>query len=231
MSIPIRTLAAWTIASALVAGKAQAEVEYQVHTGYTSEYIFRGINLGQDLVEAGAGVAGEYRGFSLAASAWYASFDNGGQDFDELDLSTSASYTWNAVTGTVGYIWYNNLRQLGADQQEIFASASTSIYGFDASFTYFWDIELDNDGYSELAIGHGWELSPCLTLNASGILAYLFEQGELAHATAKISLDYQFRENATISPFVAHSWALTEDGGYAGSDNELIGGVRLAVAF
>ena len=46
---PAATLAA---ASALVAGNASAEVEYELHTGYTSEYLFRGLNLGQDLVRA-----------------------------------------------------------------------------------------------------------------------------------------------------------------------------------
>mgnify|MGYP007038417247 CR=1 FL=1 len=47
-----KTIGALAAASALVAGNASAEVEYTLGTGYTSEYIFRGENLGEDLVEA-----------------------------------------------------------------------------------------------------------------------------------------------------------------------------------
>jgi hypothetical protein len=49
-----KTIGALAAASALVAGTASAEVEYEIHTGYTSEYLFRGLNLGQDLVEVGS---------------------------------------------------------------------------------------------------------------------------------------------------------------------------------
>lgn len=226
-----KTIAAMAVASAFAAGNASAEVEYQLHTGYTNEYIFRGLDLGHDLVEAGAAVAGEYNGFGLTAAAWYGSFSDSTGDSNELDLTAAASYTYNAFTGSVGYIWYDNYLNTQEDSQEIFARVATNFYGFDTSFTYFWDVDQDNDGYSELALGYRWELNSCLSLNTSAILAYLFEQGELAHTTAKVALDYQFRPNATLSPFVAHSWALTEDGNYQGSNNELFGGAMLTVGF
>jgi len=43
-------------AAALVAGNAAAETEYKLHTGYTSEYLWRGLDLGKDLIEAGVDV-------------------------------------------------------------------------------------------------------------------------------------------------------------------------------
>ena len=46
-----KTIGALAAASALVAGNASAEVEYTLGTGYTSEYLWRGANLGEDLVE------------------------------------------------------------------------------------------------------------------------------------------------------------------------------------
>jgi hypothetical protein len=44
-----KTIGALAAASALVAGTASAEIEYNIGTGYTNEYLFRGLNLGQDL--------------------------------------------------------------------------------------------------------------------------------------------------------------------------------------
>ena len=84
-----KTIGAMLAASALVAGNASAEVEYEIHTGYTSEYLFRGIDLGNDLVETGVDVTTEFSGLSLSAGAWYGSFDASGpgvNDGDELDL-------------------------------------------------------------------------------------------------------------------------------------------------
>ena len=44
-----KTIGALAAASALVAGNAQAEVEYEIHTGYSSMYLFRGLDLGEIL--------------------------------------------------------------------------------------------------------------------------------------------------------------------------------------
>src|SRR6478735_9283654 len=52
-----KTIGALAAASALVAGTAQAEVEFELHTGYSSEYLFRGLDLGDNLVEVGADAA------------------------------------------------------------------------------------------------------------------------------------------------------------------------------
>ena len=70
-----KTIGALAAASALVAGNAQAEVEYELHAGYSSEYLFRGLDLGDDLVEAGVNAATEWQGFGFSAGAWYGSFE------------------------------------------------------------------------------------------------------------------------------------------------------------
>ncbi len=54
-----KLIGAMAAASALVAGSASAEIEYELHTGYHNEYIFRGIDLGNDMVDVGADVAME----------------------------------------------------------------------------------------------------------------------------------------------------------------------------
>ena len=231
-----KTIGALVAASAFAAGYASAEIESEVHVGYTNEYLFRGLDLGSNLVEAGADVATEYNGLGLSAGAWYGSFDNDNTDStSELDLYAEVSKDLGFVTAAVGYIKYVNddTNAFAEDAQEVYFSVAKSLYGVDFSLTYFWDIETDNDGYAELGASKGYEISPCLTLNTGAALGYLAEQGQLAHLTAKVSLDYAYSETATIAPFVAASWSLGDDNDtvYANTANEFVAGTMLSVSF
>jgi hypothetical protein len=232
-----KTIGALAAASALVAGTASAEIEYNIGTGYTNEYLFRGLNLGQDLVEASLNAQTEWNGFGLKAGAWYGSYDFstpfGEYDIDELDISAEINRDFGILTAAVGYIYYMNEDQFNLidDAQEVYFAISQTYFGIDASLAYFWDIETDNDGYLAGTLSKSIELSPCLSLYGGGTLAYLVEQSELAHLTVKTSLDWAFTETATLSPFIAYSWALTEDGAYLGSRNEFVGGAMLSVGF
>lgn len=231
-----KTIGALVVASAFAAGNASAEIESEIHAGYSSEYLFRGLNLGQDLVEAGLDVSTEYSGLGLSAGAWYGSFsDSTDQDFDELDLYAEASKDLGFLTAAIGYINYQNPRLAATpdDAQEVYFSVAKSLYGVDFSLAYFWDIETDNDGYAELGASKGFELSPCLTLNTGAALGYLAEQGQVSHVSTKVSLDYAYSETATISPFVAYSWSLNNDvdTAYSTSENELVAGTMLSVSF
>jgi hypothetical protein len=225
-----KTIGALAAASALVAGNASAEVEYEIHTGYSNMYLFRGVDLGNDLVEAGVDVAAEWNGLGLSAGAWYGSFSNAPnkQDFDELDIYGQVSKDLGFATLAVGYISYQNERQLGDDAQEVYFSAAQTYFGVDFALAYFWDIETDNNGYSELTASKGFELSPCLTLNTSAALSFLWEEGDFGHFITKVSLDWAFTETATLSPFVAHSWSIED--AYT-PDNEIVAGSMLSVSF
>ncbi len=233
-----KTIGALVVASAFAAGNASAEIESEVHVGYTNEYLFRGIDLGSNLVEAGVDVATEYNGLGLSAGAWHGSFSNSaGQDFDELDIYGEVSKDLGFLTAAIGYINYQNPRLAATpdDAQEVYFSVAKSLFGVDFSLAYYWDIETDNDGYAELGASKSYELSSCLTLNTGAALGYFVEEGDLAHLTAKVSLDYAYSETATISPFVAHSWGLSETGSPAGdvysSENEFVAGTMLSVSF
>lgn len=244
-----KTIGALAAASALVAGNASAEIEYEIHGGYHSQYIFRGIDLGNDLIDAGVDLATEVNGLGLSAGVWYGSTQEapgaGSIAYDEIDIYGEVSKDLGFLTASVGYIYYyfpQNTAFPTDDAQELYASVSREFFGFDVSATYYWDLETDNDGYSELGISKGYELSPCLTLSTGAALGYLFEEGDLSHVQAKVSLDWAFTETATLSPYIAHSWSLSEGGrfagvsspttaGYGGAQNEFFGGVSLAVSF
>ena len=244
-----KLIGAMAAASALVAGTASAEVEYEIHAGYSTEYIFRGIDLGNDLIEAGFDMATEYNGLGLSSGIWYGSTQQapvaGDVAYDEIDIYGEVSKDLGFLTASIGYIYYvfpDNTGFTTDDAQELYFSVSKEYFGFSTSLTYFWDLETDNDGYTEFNLGKSYELSPCVSLNTDGTLGYLFEEGDLSHAQIKVSVDWAFTETATLSPYIAHSWALSEGGRnagasspstavYTGSENEFFGGVNLAVSF
>lgn len=242
-----KTIGALAAASALVAGNANAEVEYELHTGYSSEYIFRGTNLGDDLIETGFDVATEAWGLGLSAGVWYANYQlqddfNGDSNVNEIDFYAEVSKDFGFATLSTGYIYYYNdvdqftENEFGgnlADTQEVYFSAARDFGFAKASLTYFWDIVGDNDGYTELGLSRSFELSPCVSLNASTNFGYLLEEGDFTAWTTRVSLDWGFVEHAKLSPFVQYSVALSDEPttAYDNSENEFIGGAMLSVSF
>ena len=87
-----KTIGALAAASALVAGTAQAEVEFELHTGYSSEYVFRGLDLGDNLVEVGADAAYAWDNLKLKGGVWASVFDANtdvyGNTHNEIDSET-----------------------------------------------------------------------------------------------------------------------------------------------
>jgi hypothetical protein len=248
-----KTIGALAAASALVAGNASAEVEYNLGTGYSTEYLFRGDNLGEDLVEASFSASTEYNGIGLSAGAWYGSYDTtvdgtplglgdvSEYDVDELDLFAEASKDLGFVTAALGYIYYMNEDIVGRsglgtttdDVQELYVKLSRDLGFANAYAAYYWDLEGDNDGYSELGLSRGFELNQCLTLNLGTNIGYMWEDDQDTSWTTKASLDWGFAESAKLSPFVALAVQLTDDNDNytAGFGNELIGGCMLSTSF
>ena len=239
-----KTIGALAAASALVAGNASAEVEYEIHTGYSNEYIFRGIDLGNDLTEFGLDAATEVNGWGLSAGLWATAFDQSftpDQIDSETDLYAEVSKDLGFATAAVGYIYYWNLGSTsgGTDDQEVYFQLSRDFGFATGSVTYFWDMVENNggnDGYTELALSRSWELNPCLTLNVGTNVGLLTESGcdHFTAWTTKCSLDWGFVENAKLSPFIALAIALGENGNgntWGQTDNEFVAGSMLSVSF
>ncbi len=236
-----KTIGALAAASALVAGNANAEVEYEIHTGYSSMYLFRGLDLGDDLAEVGVDAAAEWNGLSVSGGVWATAFDQSGtaNEIDsEVDFYGEVSKDLGFLTASVGYIYYWNLANTsgGVDDQEVYFSVSRDLGFAEAYLTYFWDVVENaggNNGYTELGLSRGFELNQCLTLNVGSNVGYLIEQGQATALTTKVSLDWGFAETATVSPFVAYSIALSDDidTAYNNSENEFVAGSMLKVGF
>jgi hypothetical protein len=220
--------------SALVAGNGTAAIETTLHTGYSSEYLWRGQDLGNDLIETGIDATTQWQGLGLSAGAWYATFDNpAAVHTDELDLYGEVSKDFGFIKPCIGYIAYLYPDADTKTYQEVYFGASHDFGFVDASLKYFWDVSGDNDGYTEFGLAHSFKLSPCLNLSVASNVGYLVEQGQATAWTNKVTLDWSFAEHVKLSPYVALSMALSDDPDtlYANSANELVAGAMLSVTF
>jgi len=232
-----KAIGALVAASALAAGTASAEVEYSIYGGFNSDYIFRGYSNGVDLTEAGLSAATSYAGFDITAGVWYGSWQQGAANFDEVDYTLDVSRDLGFATASIGYIFYHFPNDGGGvfeESADLYFTLSKELFGINTAVKYFWEVEdagSGHGGYLEFAAGKDYEINSCLTLTTSSILGYLIEENTLSHAQVKLGLAWAFTETATLTPYIAHSWALTEDSFWAASKNELFAGAVLSVSF
>jgi len=213
-----KILGAMAVATAVASGYASAELQGEVHVGLDSSYIWRGMEIGGNMSEAGVDLAynlGE--GFNISGGAWYANFDANTRtraSDNEVDLYTEVSKDFGFATMSVGYIYYDcgrhgNLLRTSADLQEVYFSLSRELFwGIKGTLSYYWDIVGDNGGYSELGLQKTFELSPCLTCDVGVKTGYFVEEGQLGHVTAMVALNWSFAKNMTLTPYIARSWEL-----------------------
>lgn len=229
-----KTIGALAAASALVAGTAMAEVEYEIAGGYTSQYLFRGTEYGNDLTEVGVKAKTQYQGLDLTVAAWNGTYElqnASNTDVAETDLSFEAAKDLGFATAAVGYIWYTFDSELD-DRQEAYVGLSKDLGFATAALAYYWDVEGDNEGYTELSLSRSFELSTCLDLVVKTALGYTLEHDEFANWVTGAQLDYGFSDTATLSPFVFVAVDGSENDTYeSDSEVELVGGAKLTVTF
>ncbi|MGC4015730.1 MAG: hypothetical protein QM755_14580 [Luteolibacter sp.] len=266
-----KTIGALAAASALVAGYASAEVEGELHIGYSSDYIFRGADFGNGLAEAGADVSTEWQGLTFSGGLWYGSIENSDlfngpgfsvpDHYSELDVYGEVSKDFGFATAFVGAIWYHYQDsdvvtpvgdfKLRDDSTEIYFGLSREIYwGINGSVTYYWAVEGDNGGYTELALDKTFKLHDCVDLVAGVKTGYFFEAGGWAHVTPQLTLNVKVTDTFTVSPYLAYSIegdelanvygnnkiqsvinALSGGGLPPSETNHFYGGVKLSVKF
>jgi hypothetical protein len=243
-----KTIGALAAASALVAGNAQAEVEYELHAGYSSEYLFRGLDLGDNLVETGLNAATEWQGFGFSAGAWYGTFDSpsdivaGSVTTDELDLFAEVSKDFGFATASVGYIAYiydqsdvDKFFKTFDDLQEVTFGVSRDFGFVEASYVYYLVAGSgDNGGYMQLDLDRSFELNQCLTLNINSNVGFFGDEGSFSAWTSRVSLDWGFAGTAKLSPFMAVSLDISESdatGAFVPDGNEFVGGAMISASF
>lgn len=256
-----KTIGALAATTILMGGYATAELEGEVSVGYTNMYEFRFVDVGQDLISAGADVSyGFGDGWAVSAGAWYGSVNDSkgplsAGDYNELDLYAGISKEFGPVTAEVGYIFYHFMDLNAADTQEIYASVSADLgAGFGIGVTGYYDIQRWDGIYIQPEVTYSWEISQCLSLDlaagcawADGAGLQLSQDGVVLGGNpgatrdgfqgwyASAALPWGATENLTITPFIKYTNAdadlMTNITDIAAGQDYFIAGCSLAVSF
>ncbi len=234
------------IGSGLFFGQAQAEIESEFHVGYNSDYIFRGVDGGQDAFEYGLDFAGSSDcGLDWSAGIWSISPDGEDGNVDELDIYASVSKDLGVGSVAVGFTAYtydgagaNNAQQ--GDDSEVYIGFSTQQAGVDLGLTVFYGTDgiLQDQVLLEGTIGYAIEVSEKLTANLGIAYGYILDEGKAGYsnddgevyASATISFDYALSDDITFSPYVSYIEGEDKRIGTAAHDG-VIGGASVSFSF
>ena len=151
-----KTLLLVGLSSGLAHADAHAAVESALTASYGSEYIYRGVNLGDDHVSLNLTASGEAAGLTWNAGLLHGSSDVAGVAIDEtrmmLGVSKSLSDSLSVNVGMMN----TSINALGGDLREVYVGASTQLAGIDLSGTVFFNQNdaLATDSYYELSASY-----------------------------------------------------------------------------
>ena len=203
------------IGSGLLLSHAQAEIESEFHVGYNSEYIFRGVDLGDDAYEYGLNFAGSCDcGLDWSAGIWSISPDGEDGNVDELDIYASVSKDLGFGSVAVGFTAYT-YDGGGKDDAEVFLGLSAEpIAGLDAGLTVYFGTDgiLQEQVLLEGTLGYTFTISDKIGANIGVVYGYVADEGMglyvsedgSAYYAATLSFDVALSDEITFSPYVSY---------------------------
>ncbi len=148
---------------------------------FLSQYIWRGYELSQDSLVIQPSATFSYKGFS--ANIWSNldtdPYDSAMENLNETDWTLSYDYSFDMVSGSVGYIYYD--LDGADDSQELFVSATLDTL-LSPTLTIYREFAHYPSTYVTLEISHSYEFDRGITLNMSLMGSALFSDDEDAYA-------------------------------------------------
>ena len=186
-------------------GISQAEVETSFSAGYTSEYVYRGGLLGDDLFDfgieaSGSGELGGLGELGFTGGIWYASFSGG----NELDIYGEVSKDFGSFGLAVGITNYSyfGLDPAIGDDIEPYVSVSTELSGVSLGVAAYYD-ESDSYGYDLY-----WEFSAGYAIGDLGLSAtYGYFDDEVEYFALSAGYDIAVSDSITISPHITTTFS------------------------
>lgn len=216
--------------STTLLGTAGAEIESEFSAGYTTDYIFRGGDVGPHLFDvtlafSGSGEVGGLGELDWTAGIWYASFSNdtGATDAsnNELDIfgeaSKSISDAFAVAVGITNYSYFGNAGGgVSADDDiEPYVSLRADVQDISLAATAYYDgaNNYRHDFYFEFTAS--WEKEVCqnTTVGLEAILGWFDESNAVPADDSDIffggaaSVSYAVSDNITVTPHVSATFS------------------------
>lgn len=215
--------------SALSADKVAAEdIGAEVSVGYDTDYMFRGVNLGQDLLWSDVNVSTSLSdGLDLGVGAWYANVaDDAGND--ELDIYAGLSTSMGDMSVDLGatYYYYPD-PTAGEGTLEFGIGLGTSAGPIDLSLGLYYDIDLEA-AYYEVGAATSFDLTDTMAVDVGGAIGN-FDGDTLTALTFTIGVPITLSDSASLSPYVGVNIPLDDYEDEFGDD--IYSGLSLTVGF
>ncbi|MBN77743.1 MAG: hypothetical protein CMO36_05965 [Verrucomicrobiaceae bacterium] len=204
----------------------------EISVGYDTDYIFRGANLGQDLLWSDVNVSTSLSdGLGLNIGAWYANPTDAGDD--ELDIYAGVSTDLGGMSLDLGTTYYYYPGATGSNTLEFGAALGTSVGAFDVSLGVYHDIDTENT-YVELGAGTSFDLTDNISLDLGASIGNNQDEvvgGQadgLTAVTITVGAPIGLTDNASLTPYLGINAGL-DDNQDAG--DEIFSGISLSVGF
>jgi hypothetical protein len=173
-----RTLSIVGLSSSLV-GFASAEIESSISAGYNSQYVYRGVDLGDDQATLNLGTSGNAGGLDWSINLFHGSSEDAtifggaaGASLDETRIHAGVSTGLSDHLSISAGIINTSYNLLPSDRLEVYVGAATTVSGIDVSATAYFN-ESDNytgDTYYELGASKDFDVAE----NVTGTLAVTY---------------------------------------------------------
>ena len=215
--------------SALSADKVAAEdIGAEVSVGYDTDYMFRGVNLGQDLLWSDVNVSTSLSdGLDLGVGAWYANVaDDAGND--ELDIYAGLSTSMGDMSVDLGATYYYYPDTTAGDGTlEFGIGLGTSAGPIDLSLGLYYDIDLEA-AYYEVGAATSFDLTDTMAVDVGGAIGNA-DGDTLTALTFTIGVPITLSDSASLSPYVGVNIPLDDYEDAFGDD--IYSGLSLTVGF
>ncbi len=223
--------------------------------GYDTHYFFRGLNLAEDWVSTSLDWTlpltqnlrldtGAAFGTTAGDSAKFGDFGLDGVSFQRLELSAELVATLGPVEIGAGYRWYHNLGDLGdvmEDGHEVGVNLATKLGPLNFGVGAYHDFSIEG-WYFEAAVNSEIKLCDRVSLVPGANIGYASEYSyhfnlfglkpqvdKFTAVTVSLAMPIKLTKRATLTPYVAGNLPLDDLKDV--EDNQLYGGVKLAVKF
>ena len=215
--------------SGLSADKVAAEdIGAEVSVGYDTDYMFRGVNLGQDLLWSDVNVSTSLSdGLDLGVGAWYANVaDDAGND--ELDIYAGLSTSMGDMSVDLGatYYYYPD-PTAGEGTLEFGIGLGTSAGPIDLSLGLYYDIDLEA-AYYEVGAATSFDLTDTMAVDVGGAIGNA-DGDTLTALTFTIGVPITLSDSASLSPYVGVNIPLDDYEDI--EDDTIYSGLSLTVGF